>query len=647
MKLCEGDTILCEISRISNNRAYADSERWSNVSEVIVQPGVAITLLTLGKEMYGTVTQVEDGTAYLEQIQSQYSRHYRPGDIVELTADELLAHGVCSGEMGKMRNLSRLILQGANPGDRVNARIEKIRSGIGFLKAVEVIEEGIRVGEIVQARTHARSRTASLSSYPVSVSIDKFALIESKITIEITRISDSVIGTVIESDKLPAVGQEIIAKTVDGTMTAREKQYGYVVKIPRFAQIATEVALSLTSIEEEGVEAEIVDSGALPEVGAEISAETVAGTTTAREHSHGYTVEIPRYAQLSTEVTLQITSIEENEIKAEIIDSGSLPTEGAVVSGQTQDRAQRVSVDGKYNIEVDRYFTGNFEVSVAISRVDTDEIKGEIVDEPSLPCSGDRVTARTQVGSNVVLVRDGDYEITMPRVFMTKTSVEVEITEITEGVAFGTLVGENEVLSVGQEIDGKTVQGTKKVTFGSDGIIRTDTVASVETTVSVRIMEISEKVVHAELSRTGNLPIKGEVVEAIATAESDTAKPIDGSYRINLDSPALVSGYCKVQLTNLGEDAETTGEIKRYANTVPKAGDRVKANISWKEKTAYPLREKYKVNLRGNIPKVKTATVEIENISDRVYGKIKDYEERRPGSITEETKNRGMKTSRF
>lgn len=309
MKLKQGDQILANITKVTTSTVLAGAGRWSNVSKIEVNPEVATTILSPGRELVVDVDQIEGDRAITSQVRGSYSRQHKPGDVIESTAVEHINHHVCEGVPEEKKNIDRLLLAEARPGDEVEARIEKLRNGLAVATVSSVLEAGIRVGDLVKARTVRGERKAKTLKGQFELEIDRFAHVQTVIQVRVKNFTSAIETEIEDFGELPTVGDKISAVTVPRSSEVRAKQEGYRINVKRDSTVETTVVAEIESINGEELTAKIVDSGALPEEGNVVRANVKEGERNARVVEAGYYVQLDRESLSSGEVAIELNTV--------------------------------------------------------------------------------------------------------------------------------------------------------------------------------------------------------------------------------------------------------------------------------------------------------------------------------------------------
>lgn len=274
MKLKLHDQIAVEVVQISSSKVIADSSAFSNVSQIIVRPQVAESVLSPGKKMVAEVESVEDGVATVEQVQAAYRRQHWAGDIVEVTARKLLRKGICRAEFASPNNLDYVIALSTVPEEMVNVELVKIRNGVGFGKVVERLSPGLQVGDKVLADISKGDDVAKVRKGSYDIHIDTYAPVPGSIRVKITDISDKVKGTIVGPSHYPIEGARVTGTISQGKKKARLNRYDSSVTLDKPAAASGPASLDLESVTESGVQAKVSEYDTMvPEEGDTVSAE--------------------------------------------------------------------------------------------------------------------------------------------------------------------------------------------------------------------------------------------------------------------------------------------------------------------------------------------------------------------------------------
>lgn len=308
MKLKQKDQILANITKVSTSTVLADADHWSNVSKIEVNPEVATTVLSPGRKLVVNVERIEGERAITSQVRGTYSRQHKPGDVIEANAIGHIKHMVCKGVPEEQKNIDRLLLTEARPGDKVEARIEKLRDGLAVATVSSVLETGIREGDMVDARTIRGERKAKTLKRQFDLEIDRFAHVQTVIQVRVKKFTSAIESEIEDSGELPMAGDVISAVTVPGTSGVRAEVEGYRINVNRDLTVETPVVTKIKSVNGEELTGKIVDSGALPEKGNVVQANVKEGQRTARVVEAGYQVQLDRESLSSGEVTIEINT---------------------------------------------------------------------------------------------------------------------------------------------------------------------------------------------------------------------------------------------------------------------------------------------------------------------------------------------------
>jgi len=309
MKLKQGDQILVNITKVSGSTVFADAGQWSNISKIEVNPEVAATVLSPGRELVVAVDRIEGDRAITSQVRGTYSRQHRPGDVIEATAGEHIKHHLCEGVPEERKNVDRLLLPQARPGDEVEARIEKLRDGLVVATVSSVLDAGIREGDLIEARTVRGKWKARTLKGQFELKIDRFAHSQTVIRARIKKFTSVIETEVEEFGELPTVGDKIPAVTVPGTSEVQTKLGGYRINVKRNITVEATVVVKVKSVNGQELIGKIVDSGALPEEGNVVQANVKEGQRSAKVVEAGYDVQLAHESLSSGEVTIEINTV--------------------------------------------------------------------------------------------------------------------------------------------------------------------------------------------------------------------------------------------------------------------------------------------------------------------------------------------------
>ncbi|MDL0141678.1 hypothetical protein [Halobacterium salinarum] len=431
MRLKKGDKFLAEIVEVTDSAAFAEASEWSNVSEIVIDPAVAVTIITPGQQLSVEVDRVKQDTAYASQFRGAYSGHHEPGDTLQAKAGFQHREKVCTGELQEPRNIERLILVGAYPEDTVKATLRKLRDGVGFAIVDEIVEAGLRTGDLIEVRTIEDTRSGRTINGNLDVELDRHAHIQTDVSARITDLTPPIQVTVEDSGHLPTVGRTIDLQIIKDSRRARALTGDYEVELDRYAHVKTTAAGKVT---ETGppVEVTIVDSGDLPTEDDLIEARTIENSKRATAINGGYDIKLNRYAHLSTQVTAKVTAIG-GPVKATIEDPGELPSAGREIAAVTIPNTNKaVATVGDFEVLVDRDLPVEADVLVEVTRVSDEDVFGEIIDDGYLPEKGNVVRARVRRGETQAKAIELGYDVTLESPALGSGEVDIKFTKITE-----------------------------------------------------------------------------------------------------------------------------------------------------------------------------------------------------------------------
>jgi len=437
------DLILGEISAIGTNHARASVPQVNNIEEVVLEidetsrliPGEAVPIRLLSLDGGRGKGVIEEG---------RYSRHFFPGDTVEVTAKEPVQAGVCGASADSLGNIDRLFVVGTTPETHLRARIDLVRDGRAFARPVTVHSEGIQVGDVLPARTRAGDSVADLTLNGYSVVLGTDALISTDIRVEIESIDDEIRGSVVDPKQLPVEGNQIEAVTQSDSRLAVARPGGYDVETDRHLHTAQGVRVEITEVDQASktVNGTIVDESALPTVGDTVTATAEGGSRLASAEA-GFSIELDRHAHCTSEVQVELTSVG-STIEGQVVEAGSLPTEGdtiEVVVSQGKRWAECSSGGYAVTLESPALIDGRF--SAVVEEVDgASNPQVEIVSyDGKLPDVGERFSGTAHPMSDTVELEDAAYDIAIPgevgkygratgRITSVESRIEGEIDEI-------------------------------------------------------------------------------------------------------------------------------------------------------------------------------------------------------------------------
>jgi len=381
MKLKQGDRILADISKVTSSTVLADADQWSNVSEIRVNPEVATTVLSPGRELIVDVDRIDGEEAITSQVRGAYSRQHNPGDIIKATAADHIKYHLCEGVTAEEKNIDRLLLTDARPGDVVEAQIEKLRNGLAVATVVSVRNPGIREGDRVEAQTSRGTRKAQTVNGRFEVEIDRFAHVQTVVQARIQNIGSTIEAEITQFGELPTVGDEISAVTAPGTSEVRDSRSGYQIDVGEDQPVKAAVEVEITSIDDEEIRGKLVDVGALPKEGNHVQATVKEGEQMGKVVDASYEVQLDHESLSSGEVTIELTTVS-GEIRSGTVRSyrDTIPEKDEQIQAYVR-KSKQTANPVKYNCTVN--LRGDIpksgEAIVEITEI-SDNVYGAVVD---------------------------------------------------------------------------------------------------------------------------------------------------------------------------------------------------------------------------------------------------------------------------
>ncbi|MDL0136858.1 hypothetical protein PNP85_08020 [Halobacterium salinarum] len=381
MKLQVGDRFLAEISSTTSSSVNANTDEWSNVSDIVVDPKVAATVLTPGREITVEVEKLSGQTAFVSQVRGSYSRHDQPGDEIEATATKHLRGRLCEGTIPSGSNLDRLILVGAYPGDVVSATLQKIRDKIGFARADTVIETGHRRGDSIEVETVPDSWQAHTVEGGFAVELDRFAHVRTTCSGRITDIDSAIEVTLEDTGDLPTEGETVTATTIPESTKVTAKDGEYDITTEEAFHVKAHVEVEITEIDGADLAGTIRDIKALPREGNIVQAKAEEGDRNVRVSKGRYEAELSSPALATGQVEIQFTDVEGETRRAEIHSYGdSLPEIGDKVEGLVA-KSKGIARPANYDcrITLRGEIPKHGDATIEITRI-SDEVAGKVVE---------------------------------------------------------------------------------------------------------------------------------------------------------------------------------------------------------------------------------------------------------------------------
>lgn len=233
LKLREGDSIQATVTQLGVGEVQIDTTLWSNIESASIVDIDVDAQITVGEDLYATVTNISGNTATLTQERGVYRRNHCPGDSIQMQAIEQVSGSLCRATLEQFRNLETIYIVGVSPGADVTASLAKIRDGIAFALPDTVHDPGLVAGQTLEISTTAGSTTADVTDESGLSVLDqqgakKFTLeltepawATGSVTAEITSTdAEKPQATVVEyPTELPQVGERLT------TAVTRSKDY--------------------------------------------------------------------------------------------------------------------------------------------------------------------------------------------------------------------------------------------------------------------------------------------------------------------------------------------------------------------------------------------------------------------------------------
>lgn len=429
MELEVNDTARVEVTRIQNNNLVSETTPWPNVDALVLSDTYSTNAPTLGDGVEVKVTEIKGTIAFVKQTSNPLNL-YREGEEIEVVGETPQGLNVSESNFRQADNIEGGIVIGASPGDRVTAEIKKIRDGIAYAVTKELLEKGLGSGDVVKGRTVAGTSTAKLSSYDFSVVLDRYAQISTEVQLKICEVGETTTATVVSSGDLPKVDGVVEGKTIAGTSTAKLSGYDYQIEIDRFAQISTPVSIRICDVGETTT-GTVIDSGSLPEIG-----DVVGGKYTPEDNTvsvnAGYTVQVDCPLSFEWEVKVRICDIDESNIEGEVQNLDELPIPGSVLRAEVEYRQTRAKdCDTGRTLRLNHKGDARGEAKILIQNcTEKDNPVGAVQHYRTFPQEGDIVRGKIRKGNPLAHVQDGRYDVELQQIPKWTTSVNIEITSV-------------------------------------------------------------------------------------------------------------------------------------------------------------------------------------------------------------------------
>jgi hypothetical protein len=385
MKLKTGDKIRTTINRINQTEVTADTSQFSNVEKIHIEPNIATTKLSPGKELFAEISEITNSIAKAEQIRAAYSKRYWPGDRIEVRADEMLTEGLYQAKPTDLKNLERIIVADVVPLETVQIELIKIRDSIGFGTVVDRVTSGIQIGDTIAAWTSGGGHIAETNEGSFEITLNTYAPVPSDIYVQITAITSSLEGIIIGPETYPYEGASVQATINQGNKKAYLTEHELAVTIDKPAQVSGTADITLeviTKLERAGrIE---IDSAELPDIGdripANVSREQRSAPSSASEFSIDIILDKP--APVDGIAIIELTDVSHHEYQGTIAKYGDKPIiPGATHSGQVYKHTNRlISKEYNFTIQLTHEVNTAGHATARITKI-AENIFGEIVGE--------------------------------------------------------------------------------------------------------------------------------------------------------------------------------------------------------------------------------------------------------------------------
>lgn len=144
--------------------------------------------------------------------------------------------------------------------------------------------------------------------------------------------------------------------------------------------------------------------------------------------------------------------------------------------------------------------------------------------------------------------------------------------------------------------------------------------------VEIEIIEYGLPMHGRVISYCGKLPKIGESFDVHLNhgPDKEVVRSPDGRHDLQINEYTLVSGPAVVELTEHGLPMKA--QIKSYRNSVPTAGETIQVRVRAMQQTVESPTKSFRIELIEPAHTTGTAQIEITEVSDAIYGKIRRYE---------------------
>lgn len=465
MEITESDKVLATVKQVSHDETYGTTERWDNISELVISCSDKNKEFFPGQEIPAEVERIEGRTAYAFTPRAPYARYVWPGDKIEVKPSYFSDEGRAVAEYSGVE-CERIHVIGAVPDETVLAHVIKVADNVAIAESVETRHPGLEVGDRLKVTVLGGSSVARTPYGTIDLELTTEAYVSAEVTVEVIDLDGEIGAKIVDPGVLPVPGNELTAAVEVNSKTGETVDGNYEVRLSEPALATGQVRIKIDEVERnEPPKASIVSYDDLfPEVGETVRVWSIEGTAKAEPVEELYQIQLATVVPVRARFDVEITDCE-GKVEGELADVGSLPTPGNEVEAEVKRGENRAKpLAGEYPIDLSSPALLTGQVTVAIDSSPDDTVaEGHIVSYgDQLPSVGDRVTTQCVSGQSAVEPIDGTYEIELDSPPVAYGEATIRIDEVTNSGVRGSIVEYESVPDVGETVKAK-IESTRQI----------------------------------------------------------------------------------------------------------------------------------------------------------------------------------------
>ncbi|MWV38824.1 hypothetical protein [Natrialba sp. INN-245] len=419
------------------------------------------------------------------------------------------------------------------------------------------------------------------------------------------------------------VGDEFSITVEAGNSVGTNKEGAFEIQLGTQAKVKADVTVKITNLDGQ-IEADIIEPGILPVPGNELVASVERNSTTAFVLEGDYAIELSKPALVTADVNVRVNDCGEDETpKATIISyDDAVPETGDIVAvWSIAGEARAEPENGTYQVSLHSEMPVRTCFTVEITNCE-DKIEGKTAGIGDLPISGNQIKAKIEKGSTRAVAENGKYNVLLPSPALASGVATLEIDSPPRNDSTEAHIASYDGLipSVGDTVLAHSKSG-KSIAKPVDGTytLNLKKTTPIGTRIKVKIINISNKRINGTIVDQGEIPNEGDRVRADVSYKKNYAKSKDG-YRIDLDKESIMADTVTVRIREV-TGASIYGSITMY-DSLPEAGDTVNAVVKPEKQIAEATAKRYEIHLEEQTDSSGMNDIKITSVGDKIQGEV-------------------------